>query len=244
LIAPYETDNLEQGYYTQAGTVLQRRDSSKEGQSLLLFLRDMGPRWVYAPAASAKSRFGGMTEPLVWGTFNLYQSPGRLYFQGAEIREDFLSLRSSPKLLMTALRFYKRTAKVLLVGHESNSALNILWSSLLLLKENCPSEIVELRFTWKLLKTVGLAPSLVNCVNCGSVLNESSFWSSDGLLCSNCCSGTGKMKVSYAVLRMLQAAVLLDHNKFIKWSNTQQSMKMDIYNDQLKMLMTFFADFN
>jgi len=242
LISHLETDNLEQGYYIQAGTVLKRRDSSREGQSLLLFLRDIGPRWVYAPASSAKNRFGGATEPLVWGTFNLYQSPGRLYFQGAEIKEDFLSLRSSPSLLMAALGFYKTINKVLMPGHESNNLLNVLWSSLLLLKEKCPSDIVEFRFKWKLLKSAGTAPSLGHCVSCGSVLKGPGIWCRDGLLCSDCSSGSAGTGVSYHDLRLLQTAAMLEHYKFIEWSKMQKST--DIYIEQLKILITFFADFN
>ncbi len=242
MISPFETDKLAQGYYTQTGTVLQRRDSSREGLSLLLFLRDMGPRWVNAPAASSKNRFGGATEPLVWGTFDLYQSPNKLYLQGAEIKEDFLALRSSPGQLMTALRFYKRLSKVLLVGHESNQILTILWGAMLLLKEKCPVEIVDFRFTWKLLKAVGLAPSLQHCVNCGSHLQEKTLWCSDGLLCAQCSADNRNKQISSEELRSLQASALLDQEKFIEWSHAQKSV--EIYNEQLKILITFFTDFN
>ena len=107
---PYlENEKLPQGYYTQSGTVLRRKESVKGGQTLLIFLRGLGPRWVSAP--SGKNRFGGAVEPLVWGTFNLYQSPSMLYLQGAEVKEDFISLRSSGSSLMTALRIYSRRQK-------------------------------------------------------------------------------------------------------------------------------------
>ena len=102
---------LPQGYYTKTGTVLLRRDSSREGQSLLLFMREFGPRWVSAPSATGKNRFGGSTEPMTWGEFSLYQSPSKLYLQGTEVKEDFLTLRSSPPAVLAALRLYKLTAK-------------------------------------------------------------------------------------------------------------------------------------
>lgn len=240
MISSLYTDKLKQGYYTQTGTVLQRRDSSGQGQSLLLFLRDMGPLWVNAPSSSTKSRFGGATEPLVWGEFNLYQSPNKLYLQGAEIKEDFLSLRNSNEQLMTALRFYKRLSRVLMVGHESNQILTLLWGSLVLLKDNCPGDVVDFRFTWKLLNLIGLAPSLNQCVRCGERLESRVSWCSDGLICVRCLSGQYGKELEPGTLICMQAAALLDHNKFIEWSCSQRNN--EIFLKQVKKLITFFSD--
>lgn len=242
MIAAYESDRLEQGYYRQTGTVLQRRDSSKEGQSLLLFMRDLGPRWVNAPAASGKNRFGGATEPLVWGEFNLYQSPKSLYLQAAEVKEDFIALRDSPLKLTTALKFYKRLSRVLMTGHESNQILTLLWGTLILLKENCPVDSVEFRFTWRLLKGTGLAPSMQSCVNCGAKLCGAAFWNGDGLLCEACGSGLGKTALLRETLKMMQLAALLDHDKFMEWSRLNESP--EIFKEQTKKLITLFSDFS
>lgn len=239
MISSFEIEKLPQGYYKQVGTVLQRRDSSGEGQSLLLFLRDMGPMWVSAPASKTKCRFGGATEPLVWAEFDLYQSPARLYLQGAEVKEDFISLRSSADKLKSALKLYKRLSKTLMVGHESNNTLTLLWSSMLLLKENCPVDIVEYRFTWRLLKEAGLAPSLQYCVACGSKLDDGAVWTNDGLICG-ACSGPCKTDLDTESLRSLRLAALLNHEKFIEWSGSQE--KFDLYSYELKKLVTFFTD--
>lgn len=239
LISSYEREDLPQGYYSQVGTVLQRRDSSGEGQSLLLFLRDMGPVWVNAPASKTKSRFGGATEPLVWAEFSLYRSPSRLYLQGAEIREDFISLRTSSEKLMAALKLYKRLSGVLLPTHESNNILTLLWSSMVLLKENCPADIVEYRFTWRLLKETGLAPSLQYCVKCGSKLAGGASWCRDGLLCASC-GAPHPEGICGADLSFLRFAALLNHDKFIAWSKDRE--KSSLFTDQLKKLVTFFND--
>lgn len=239
MISSFETDKLPQGYYKKVGTVLQRRDSSGEGQSLLLFLRDMGPVWVSAPASKTKCRFGGATEPLVWAEFTLYQSPSRLYLQGAEIREDFISLRSSAEKLKTALRIYKRLTGVLLTGHESNNILTLLWSAMVLLKENCPVEIVEYRFTWRLLKEIGLAPSLGYCVKCGSKLECGAVWTKDGLVCPSC-SGPAQEDICSEDLSNLRLAAMLSHDRFIGWSKGRE--KSSLFTVQLKKLLTFFND--
>ncbi|NLV81493.1 MAG: DNA repair protein RecO [Synergistaceae bacterium] len=234
MISNFGTDKLEQGYYKQSGTVLQRRDSVKSGLSLLLFLRDLGPRWVFAPAGSSKNRFGGAIEPMMWGTYNIYQSPNGLYLQSAEVKEDFLILRSKSLQLYTAIQFYKTVCKVVETTHESNNILNLLWGTMLLLKENCHPKIVEFRFIWRLLNAIGLAPSLRQCVLCGSLLNNSSFWSDDGLCCSKCSTC---VSIDIELLKELQYAATLKQNDFLKWS--QMDRNVEIYQDFINKLRLF-----
>lgn len=217
MIQDLDIDKLPQGYYTQSGTVLQRRDSVKSGQSLLLFLRDLGPRWVSAPSSAAKNRFGGAVEPIVWGTYSLYQSPTRLYLQGAEVKEDFLALRSAPERLSTALGFYKKVLRVLMNSHASNDVLTLLWSCMSLLCEGVLPAAAEFRFTWRLLNLTGCAPSLQYCVTCGAPLEKNnSYWIDDGGVCCEKCA-TEKRGEAIA-LANLQYAALLSHENFIKWS--------------------------
>lgn len=241
MISSCETDKLPQGYYTYSGTVLLRRDSSGSGQSLLLLLRDLGMRWVSAPgAASRKNRFGGATEPLVWSEFNLYSSAKGLYLQSAEVKEDFLNVRSNSRRLLTAMRCYKRAKQILLAEHESNQILIVLWNMLLSLNENCPEEIVEFRFNWRLLKSLGLAPSLKSCCGCGMPLNHELNWSRDGLLCVRCKGAGGESPQD--ALRSLQLAALLDQPRFAEWSKGQT--KLNFFKDHNKELMKFFSNFS
>ncbi|MGI6442229.1 MAG: DNA repair protein RecO [Synergistaceae bacterium] len=229
-------EKLEQGYYEQAGTVIQRKDSLKNGLTLLLFLRDLGPRWVIAPTGSSKSRFGGAIEPMVWGLYNIYQSPSGLYLKSSEIKEDFLLLRRCSKHLHTALRLYKTVSRVIFTTHESNDILNLLWSSMLLLKDGCTSELVEFRFTWRLLNLMGLAPSFKQCVLCGSLINESSFWCDDGFCCSNC---TSDILVNISQLKDMRCAAMLKQEDFITWS--ENNIDIDIFNDFSVKLKKFLS---
>ncbi|MCD8232860.1 MAG: DNA repair protein RecO [Cloacibacillus porcorum] len=230
---------LPQGHYSKTGTVLLRRDSSREGQSILLFMREFGPRWVSAPAATGKNRFGGSTEPLTWGEFLLYQSPSKLYLQGAEVKEDFLSLRQSPAALLCALRIYRRTSKEAPADCENDALLRMLWSSLVQLREKCPPYIVELRFTWKLLNLMGIAPSLDLCVECGGLLTEGGWLTQAGMCCRRCSQGKGEA-VSAEELAELRRAVALPHEKFILWSC--ETRQKDCYIKNLKMLSPYFSN--
>lgn len=242
MISGYETDKLQQGYYTYSGTVLLRRESSGSGMSLLLFLRDLGMRWASAPGASGKkSRFGGTIEPLVWAEFHLYQSVNGLYVQTAEVKEDFLFIRSDPKRLLAAMRFYKRIKQTLVAQHESNQLLTILWNVMSALNENCPIDITEFRFNWRLLKALGLAPSLQSCCECGAPLKDELNWSEDGLLCARC-KGTAAPP---GALKCLQRAAMLDQGSFITWSKKQtEYTECNFFREQSKKLVIFFSKFS
>jgi DNA repair protein RecO (recombination protein O) len=241
LISESEFDALEQGYYTQSGTVLQRKESGKTGQSVQLFLKTMGPVWASAPAATSKTRFGGATEPLIWGTFCIYKSPSRLYLKNAEVKEDFLSVRSDPVKLTAAINFYKLLPGVLLRGHENDNALNSLWSALKQLSNNCPAELVEFRFLWRLLRSLGLCPSMTRCVNCGAYIDGCAEMCDDGFLCPKC-SVNCSVHVGAEDFHIMQASALLSHDKFVAWSQKMgDSGKIGKYS---KFLMTFFSNIN
>lgn len=241
MIHSYDNDKLRQGYYSYVGTVLLRKDSTATGQSVLLFLRDLGPKWVSAPGARGKkARFGGATEPMVWGEFTLYQSPKWLYLQGGEIKEDFIGIRCEPKKLIAAMRMYKRVAKTLMEGAESNKILNALWSAMVLLDGDCPVRAVEFRFTWKLLKRCGFAPSLTECSECCTRLDGDYRWGENGLLCANCTSGELE---SCEKLVLMQRAALLSHKRFAEWSKLETENEK-FFAGQIDKLVTFFSDFN
>lgn len=209
--------------------------------SLLLFLRDLGMCWANAPgSAGKKNRFGGGTEPLVWAEFHLYKSVGGLYLQNAEVKEDFLAIRSDPKRLLAAIRFYKRTKQILIIGHAGNDILKILWNAMILLNKNCPVEIVEFRFNWRLLKALGLAPSLRNCCECGAALKNELSWSGDGLLCIRCRQTAAKP--SPGILTSLQRAALLDQPSFVEWAKSQT--QYSFFYEHTRKTIIFFTKFS
>ena len=205
-----ESELLKQGYYNASGTVLKRKDGVKSEQYLQLFLKGHGIIQVSAPTG-AKSRFAGACEPMTWGNYELYKSPSRFYVKSAEVKEDFLSIRGNPKKLATAVKLYRLISKTLYREHENDKVLTLLWSSMLLLAEGISPEAVKFRFTWRLLKYLGIAPSLTNCVRCSAVLDKASP-SHDGFLCQKCAAAD--CRISTEQLSSLQAAAMLPQDKF------------------------------
>lgn len=229
---------LPQGYYTATGTLLLRRDSAKDGLSLLLFLRGYGPRWAGAPSAKSKNRFGGSTEPLTWCEYSLYQSATRLYLKAATVKEDFLDLRAMPAALLCALRIYKRAAKEFPANCENDAQLRLLWNALLQLRAKCPPHIVEFRFAWRSLNIMGTAPSLELCAECGQKLTEGGAMTREGMLCHKC-APADEILTDARGIKELRYAVGLPHEKFILWSRGNRPTEP--YTLNLKKLSPYFS---
>lgn len=222
-----DTDQLPQGNHRAYGVVLRRKEGSRRSQELLLFLKGMGTRWVSAPGAEgAKNRFGGGTEPLVWGLFDFYQSPRRLYLKSVDVREDFLEIRQSVKKLSTAIDWCKLLAKNIPTGHECDDLLALFWGSLKNLTFDIDARLADLRFVWRWGSLWGLAPSLENCCACGASIVSSEdaevTRSEDGLCCLRC--GSSRLSIGdlspipFAVLQEIRHAAMLPRDKFLIWA--------------------------
>ena len=155
------------GFESASGVVLGRRIAGEGNLNLTLFLKKLGVVYVSAPgAAGGKVRFGGATEPLVWGAFALYRTRddgGRLYLKSVDVVDDMLSLRSRPKALFAAARWSKLLARCLMEGHADDGLLVNLYWNMKLLCGGLAAEAVEWRFMWRWLKAWGLAPEVSEC---------------------------------------------------------------------------------
>jgi DNA repair protein RecO (recombination protein O) len=138
---------------------------------LTLFLKGTGITVASARgAAGGKVRFGGGTEPLVWGVFALYQGKdgeGRKYLKSVDVADDMLKLRSGAQALFTAVHWAKLLMRHLPEGHPSDDLLaNLYWNMKLLNDGEISLDVVQWRFLWRWLKSWGLAPELAECVDC------------------------------------------------------------------------------
>lgn len=158
------------GFQSASGVVLSRRIVGEGDLLLTLFLKGMGMTFASARgAARGKVRFGGGTEPLMWGAFALYRSrggdEGRKYLKSVDVADDMLKLRSRSDALFAAVRWLKLLTRHLMDGHPADDLLaNLYWNMKLLNDSAVPVEAVEWRFLWRWLKAWGLIPELSQCV--------------------------------------------------------------------------------
>ena len=155
------------GFESASGVVLKRRIAGEGDLNLTLFLKGLGIAYISAKGAGGgKVRFGGATEPLVWGAFTLYRprdDGGKLYLKSVDVADDMLALRNRPEALFAAARWSKLLLRHLMEGHADDDLLANLYWNMKLLCGVLPAEIVEWRFMWRWLKTWGLAPEISEC---------------------------------------------------------------------------------
>lgn len=224
-------ETLPQGSHKARGVVLRRREGSAKSFELLLFLAHFGAVWVGAPGADgAKNRFGGGTEPMVWGEFDLYQSPRRLYLKGVDVREDFFALRRSRRALTASIAWCGALSSRLPLGMENDALLSLFWGVMKNLAAGVAPALLDVRLAWRWANLWGVAPPLERCADCGASLLERGdevFRFDDGLLCASCErtlrreAGSGDFfskSLTPAVLREICHSAMLPRDRFLIWS--------------------------
>lgn len=196
-----------QGFKAASGTVLHRRIAGEGDLLLTLFLKGLGITFVSARgAASGKVRFGGGTEPLMWGNFRLYKGRGGGYhLKSVDVVDDLLKLRGRAEGIFAAVRWARLLMRHIPQGHPLDELLaNFYWNLKLLDGDAFPVEIAEWRFLWRWLKIQGLAPDLFRCARCGSEL-EDACWMDEGLQCTTCVPQVDRGALAVRELSFLRA---------------------------------------
>ncbi len=176
----------KQGLHKETGVILNRRISPEGDISLLCMLRGTGLLWLSLPGgARGKVRLGGSTEPMVWGEFSLYRGQSREFLREIEVKRDFWPLRVMPDSLSTALDWCRLCANFLSWGHPTDEVLPVLFWSMDLLEKGADPKGMDLRFVWRFLKALGIAPSLCVCDRCGKKISRGS-WDETGFICQEC----------------------------------------------------------
>ncbi|MGI6784733.1 MAG: DNA repair protein RecO [Aminivibrio sp.] len=188
------SDSLPQGFLRSSGVVLRRDVGSEGNVSLYLLLKETGPLWVSAPGAGkGRIRFGGGTEPLTWGVFNLYKGARKFYLKSVDVREDFWALRSSAEGLRTLLEWDRLLCRHLPPGLPCDDLVALFYWCSALVRDGADRRAAEWRFLRRWLEAWGMAPSLEHCLSCGRPLRDA-YWSADGPLCPDC---TGEQRGAF-----------------------------------------------
>lgn len=224
-------DSLPQGGYKSRGVVLRRKEGSARSFELLLFLNGHGAVWVGAPGADgAKNRFGGGTEPMMWGDFDLYQSPRRLYLKGVDVREHFWTVRRSASRLKMAVKWCGELAKRLPPGVENDNLLSLFWGVVKALSAGVQPALLDLRFAWRWANLWGVAPQLDRCVGCGCRIEERAAWyrGEDGAVCGTCrAANLAGVPVEGEALRIAANAAMLPREAFLAWAADARADKAE-----------------
>ena len=177
-----------QGYKSASGLVLRRSSFGEADLYMTLFLKGKGIIKVSAKGAGAgKVRFGGATEPFVWGVFQYYQGKsGGLYLRDVDVKDLMMPLRQNPEGLFMAVRWARLLLRYQMPEHPSDDLLNTLyWNMRLLSDRTLSPQAADWRFLWRWLSIWGLSPDISQCSLCGRQA-ESLAWAGEGLVCEKC----------------------------------------------------------
>ncbi len=228
----------KQGFYSASGTVIQRRISPKGDMYLNLYLKGLGLLWATAPgSAKGKVRFGGGTEPLVWGKFNIYKGKDRFFLKSVEVHDDMWAIRKDRNALRLAARMVKHIKQNLPLDQPDDKLLAILYWNLWLITRGCVSEAVEWRFLWKWLTLWGLAPSLLYCTGCGRRLQKG-YWCNDGIYCSDCNISQDCFVIEPEILHILLKTAKVSRSDFISLYSDLEINKCNIWLKATGKLLT------
>lgn len=146
-----------------SGVVLARSRSGESSIKLTLFLKNQGIIYSLATGAvGGRTRFGGGTEPFVWGVFNFRQGKHNgLYLNNVDIVDDMIKLRRRPRALFMAIKWGRLITRHLVPANPDDSLLaNLYWNMRLLCIDNIPVEVADWRFIWRWLMLWGIAPDI------------------------------------------------------------------------------------
>lgn len=196
-----------QGLDAASGVVLARTAVGEGDLLLTLFLKGRGLVRVSARgAASGRVRFGGGTEPLVWGSFRLHRGRGGgVYLNAVDVIDGMIPLRRRPEALRAAVRWAKLLTRHLMAEHPADDLLaGLYWNMRLLSAPRVPPDAADWRFLWRWLSAWGLAPDLTRCARCGAPLQKTAFWTGEGWGCTACGPGDDRPRFSGEALSLLR----------------------------------------
>lgn len=170
------------------GIVLKQTNVGDSDKIVTLLLKDIGKVSVFARGARRqKSEYLASTEFFTYADFVITKSKKYFSFSEIDIIESFYSIRTNYENLCYGYYFLEIINKVVLEDMPCNDILLLLIKTLqVLTKENTNIKLVESIFNIKFLQYNGYYQKVDFCSCCGLELDDKSFSTCDGIVCSKC----------------------------------------------------------
>ncbi len=169
-------------------------EDQKDSDRLLTLLDQNGRVFkVYAShARSAKSRMAALTEPFVYGRFEVKQNASGFILRDVEAKECFMGLQKSLSAYALAAYLAELTT-VVLRSEAEPSMLPFLLNTLYLLAEGKrPMELLKGIYEFRMAVVAGYAPSLDHC-SCQTPTGPYLLSVDEGRLYCHGCRGVGTL---------------------------------------------------
>lgn len=224
--------------YTVDGLVIRSRDSGENDRLITVLTPDGKITAVAKGARSMRSKVRNLTQPFVYGNFELNQKGSAMpWLKGGSSGEIFYGLRDDVEKLFLA-SYVCDVANELSAENVDCSeilrlTLNVLYAIMNSLR---PLSQIKAVFELRAAAISGYRPDVLHCEDCGAENAESTYFDVMGgsLVCSECLMARGgvqrrNLRVSYDDIR--ESSVLIPLNP-----STLAAIRFALYSPMEKML--------
>lgn len=192
--------------------VLHQMPIKDHDKRIILFSKDYGKMVVFANGAKrGKSPLLAGTQPFVFGEFHMLEGRDSYTLRSVDIDETFYEIRNDMNTLAYGLYLLEVTMSVIQEMDPNEDLLRLLYVSLLALKhQNQEGAIIRMVYEFRALNSLGFAPDLSGCMECGEMDKVFELSVKGGLICQSCQHHKGNFLTpeGIEVLRYFQSAPL------------------------------------
>ena len=200
-------DKIELTGVVLSGTLIGDYD-----KRLVIYTKERGKITAFAKGARrAGSSYMGVSEPMNFGIFSLYEGFDAYRFAGGDIKEHFTDVKNDIEGACYGTYFCEILEYLSVEGMGDVNVLNLIYLSLKALNNPAiPNALVRRIFELKLLTYEGYAMQVFGCASCGDEDKVPTAFSlvDDGLVCKECANlRQGKRALSQSSVYTLQYIV-------------------------------------
>lgn len=171
------------------GIVLRQVKTSAGRRMILIFTRKYGKLSIGAGTneRNPRSKSALATRPYSYGEYEIFKNRGYYNYSSGEVKKSFYSLGEDLDKYMYASYILELTERVLVEEVPQQELFDVLIQVLTSLESRKSGfETLVLVYEIKLLKILGVAPSLQNCTLCGAEKPTYFSVKDGGMICSEC----------------------------------------------------------
>jgi len=187
------------------GIVIHVMSIKDHDKRIILFSKEYGKMVVFANGAKrSKSPLLAGTQPFVFGEFHMMEGRNSYTLRSVDISETFYNIRNDMNTLAYGLYLLEIVNSVIQEMDPNEDLLRLLYISLAALKTGSQSgAVIRSAFELRSLNSLGFAPDLTGCMECGETEGSFTLLTKGGIVCSKCRMNK-KHQISYEGLKALQ----------------------------------------
>jgi len=208
------------------GIVLNSHDYSESSRIINVSTKEHGIIGMMAKGAKRpKNSLSSVTNPLIYGEFNIYYKEGKLStLISVDVINNFKNIMKDITLISYATFITELTGQVL--KHDNDAELfDIFANSLIKIDQGLNPKVITNIVELKYLSFLGIMPILEECAICGDKTNIVALSSyKGGYLCNECAEGETNSEKAIKLIRMFNLVNLETITKLEVKDNVQKEI--------------------